>query len=278
MSLARRLGKSLSKLLLDPRQHAALSSLAFRDAGHGFDVLGFDPEAFGVALGVTRFAYERYFRVTSHGAECLPRSGAAILAANHSGLLPIDGAMIVVDVARQTSPPRVARVIGDVFIPMMPWVGTTFSRIGVVAGSAGNFRHLLESGELVLVFPEGAPGIGKGFRRRYQLQSWRVGHAELALRYRVPVIPVAVIGAEEAWPEIGRLDSFHAFGAPFLPIPATPLPLPVRLHVHYGEPLVLHERFRDADDPGTVRDAARVVKHAVDALIAQGLSQRQGLW
>ncbi|MCC6900140.1 MAG: acyltransferase family protein [Polyangiaceae bacterium] len=278
MSLGRRLGHVLSDLLLEPRQKAALGSVAFRDAGHGFDVLGFDPEAFALALGLTRFAYERYFRVTSHGAEHLPRSGAAILAANHSGLLPIDGAMIVVDVARQTSPPRVARVIGDVFIPLMPWVGTAFSRVGVVAGSAGNFRHLLESGELVLVFPEGAPGIGKGWKKRYQLQSWRVGHAELALRHRAPVVPVAVIGAEEAWPEIGRLDAFHAFGAPFLPIPATPLPLPVRLHIHYGEPLVLHERFGDADDPAAVRDAALVVEHAVEALIAQGLGQREGLW
>ena len=171
-----------------------------------------------------------------------------------------------------------ARVIGDIFIPLLPWVGTTFSRLGVVAGSAGNFRHLLETGELVLVFPEGVPGIGKGFRKRYELQDWRVGHAELALRHRVPVIPVAVVGAEEAWPGIGRIDSFHAFGAPFLPIPATPLPLPVRLHLHYGEPLLLSERFGDADDPTAVRDAARVVKESVQTLISRGLAQREGLW
>lgn len=278
MSRRRRLGHAFADLMLGRAEREALHRLAFRDAGHGLDVLGFDPEAFAVALGVSRFAYERYFRVVSHGAEHLPRSGAAILAANHSGLLPIDGAMIVVDVVRHTSPPRVARVIGDVFIPLMPWVGTVFSRIGVVAGSPGNFRHLLESGELVLVFPEGAPGIGKGWKKRYQLQDWRVGHAELALRHRVPVIPVGVVGAEEAWPELGRIDSFHVFGAPFLPVPATPLPMPVRFHVHYGEPLQLCERFADADDPAAVREAARVVKAAVEALIARGLSERKGLF
>ncbi len=278
MSLRRRIHQSLSRALLDQGQRDALRRLAFNDAGHGFDVLGFDPTAFSTALGVLRFAYERYFRVVSYGAEHLPKTGAAILAANHGGLLPIDGAMIVADVARRTSPPRVARVIGDIFIPLLPWVGTTFSRLGVVAGSAGNFRHLLETGELVLVFPEGVPGIGKGFRKRYELQDWRVGHAELALRHRVPVIPVAVVGAEEAWPGIGRIDSFHAFGAPFLPIPATPLPLPVRLHLHYGEPLLLSERFGDADDPTAVRDAARVVKESVQTLISRGLAQREGLW
>lgn len=278
MSLRRRIVRSLADALLGPAEREVARQLAFRDAGHGFDVLGFQPEAFAVAMGVCRFAYDRYFRVESHGSEHLPRSGAAILASNHSGLLPIDGAMIVADVVRHTSPPRVARVIGDVFIPLMPWVGTVFSRIGVVAGSQGNFRHLLETGELVLVFPEGAPGIGKGWDKRYQLQDWRVGHAELALRHRVAVIPVAVVGAEEAWPELGRIDSFHVFGAPFLPIPATPLPLPVRFHVYYGEPLQLHDRFADPDDPSAVRDAAHAVKEAVEALIARGLSERKGLF
>lgn len=278
MSIRHRLHHALARALLDQGQRDALRQLAFNDAGHGFDVLGFDPAAFASALGVMRFAYEHYFRVASHGLEHLPQTGAAILAANHSGLLPIDGAMIVVDVVRHTTPPRVARVIGDVFIPLMPWVGTGFSRVGVVAGSPGNFRHLLETGELVLVFPEGAPGIGKGFRKRYELQDWRVGHAELALRHRVPVIPVAVVGAEEAWPEIGRIDSFHPFGAPFLPIPATPLPLPVRFHVHYGQPLLLADRFDDADDPAAVREASLVVKQAVQALISRGLARRKGLW
>lgn len=263
-----------------PRRAAgdAPGELQYHDAGHGFDVLGFDPRAFELALGLSRFAYERYFRVVSHGSEHLPRAGAAILASNHSGLLPIDGAMIVVDVARHTSPSRVTRVIGDVFIPFMPWIGTLMSRVGVVAGSAGNFRHLLETGELVLVFPEGAPGIGKGWGKRYELQDWRVGHAELALRHHVPVVPVAVVGAEEAWPELWRLDSVHAFGAPFLPIPATPLPMPVRFHIYYGQPLALHEEGHDPDDPLAVRHAAGKVKSAVEELIARGLSERAGLF
>jgi 1-acyl-sn-glycerol-3-phosphate acyltransferase len=257
---------------------ATSAGVDYRDAGHGFDLLGFHPKAFARATRVFGVLYDHYFRVVSHGGEHLPQRGAAILAANHSGLLPIDGVLIVLDVARQTRPARVARVIGDVFIPFLPWVGTLMSRVGVVAGSAGNFRHLLENGELALVFPEGTPGIGKGFKNRYQLQEWRVGHAELALRHKVPVIPVAVIGAEEAWPGIARLDSFHAFGAPFLPIPATPLPMPARIHVHYGEPLVLHERFSDADDPAAVRQAAALVKAAVQTLIAAGLAQRRGVF
>jgi len=162
----------------------------------------------------------------------------------------------------------------------MPWVGTFFSRVGMVSGSHSNFRHLLETGELVLVFPEGTPGIGKGFDKRYQLQAFRVGHAELALRHRVPVVPVGVVGAEESWPQLARIDRFHAFGAPFLPIPATVLPMPVRCHIYYGKPLLLHERWapEQADDPSTARRAAALVQREVAQLIARGLAQRKGLF
>jgi 1-acyl-sn-glycerol-3-phosphate acyltransferase len=152
--------------------------------------------------------------------------------------------------------------------------------MGMVGGARNNFRHLLECGELPLVFPEGVPGMKKGFRRRYQLQTWRVGHVELAIRHRVPIVPTAVIGAEEAWPLLARIDSFHWFGAPFLPIPLVPLPLPVRCHVHYGEPIALHERFTPAaaDDPDAVGAAAEAVKQAVAALIDHGRREHKGLF
>jgi 1-acyl-sn-glycerol-3-phosphate acyltransferase len=257
-----------------------MSQLVFADQGHGYDTFGFDPRALQTAARLGRFAYERYFRVESTGIEHLPRRGAAILVANHGGTLPLDAVLIVLDVLRRTDPPRVPRPIGDVFIPLLPWVGALFTRLGMVGGARNNFRHLLENGELPLVFPEGVPGIKKGFGRRYQLQTWRVGHVEFAIRHRVPIVPTAVIGAEEAWPLIARIDRFHWFGAPFLPIPLVPLPLPVRCHVHYGEPIALHERYStaDADDPDATSAAADIVKQAVAALIARGRQQRKGLF
>lgn len=280
MTVAHRVKSAVARALLPRAELDRLARLRFRDAGHGFDVLGLEPLAVAAALGACRFAYERYFRVESQGIEHVPARGAAILASNHSGLLPIDAAMLIVDVLRRTDPPRIPRAIGDVFIPLMPWIGTLFSRVGVVSGSRANFRHLLENGELVLVFPEGAAGIGKGFARRYQLESWRVGHAELALRHRVPVIPIAVVGAEEAWPQLTRIDRFHAFGAPFLPIPLTPVPLPGRLHVRYGEPLELCRMFdpERADDPRVASQAAECVRAAVADLLRRGLEERRGMF
>lgn len=279
MTEGRRLADSTARALLPPRLRARLERLDYRDAGHGYDVFGMHPRGVSVGIALSRLSHDYYFRVQGHGTHHIPQHGAAILAANHSGLIPVDAAMIITNVVLSTDPPRMPRAVGDVFIPLLPIIGTVFARVGMVSGNRQNFGYLLDSGELVLVFPEGTPGIGKGFRKRYQLQDWRVGHAELAIRHRVPVVPVAVIGAEEAWPQLTRIDRFHGFGAPFLPVPATPLPLPVRHHIHYGEPLRLHERWapEQADDPEVTEEAAGEVKRAVQALIAQGLRVRKGL-
>ena len=110
------------------------------------------------------------------------------MAANHSGNVPLDGMMLWNDVLRHTRPPRVVRGIADHFVPALPFIGTIFARGGMVGGSRGNVRALLEAGELLMIFPEGTPGIIKPFHKRYQSKKFRVGHAELAIRHQVPVI------------------------------------------------------------------------------------------
>ena len=265
---------------MTPELKARLDRARIDDAGHGYDVLGLHRAGLKRGAALTSPLYRHYLRVTSDGSHHLPAEGAALLAANHSGMLPLDALMLWHDVLVHTEPPRVLRVVMDVFVPRMPVVNPLFTGGGAVSGSRGNLRHLLQRGELVAVFPEGVRGIAKGFSKRYQLQTWNVGHAELALRLRVPVIPVAIVGAEEAWPQLGRIRSFHWFGAPHLPIPATPLPLPVRFHIHYGAPLDLAERFPadQADDPEVAAAAAFEVKARVQALLDRGRSRRRGLF
>ena len=135
----------------------------------------------GVALSVTRHLYDHYFRVVSHGASNIPKSGPTIVASNHSGMLPSDGLMLWTDIVLQTDPPRVPRPIADYFVPSLPWVNILFARGGVIAGSRGNVHAALDAGELLMVFPEGVAGIGKPFAERYKLQRWTAGHVELAI-------------------------------------------------------------------------------------------------
>jgi len=252
--------------------------LHFADAGHGYDRFGLHPDFVAFGDAVVGPIYDSYFRVKSYGIENIPADGPAILAANHSGTLPADGAMIWIDVLRNTNPPRVSRPLADFFVSALPFVTTLFSRCGVVSGSRGNARALLEAGEMLMIFPEGVPGIGKPYSKRYQLQRWTKGHCEMAIRYSAPVIPIAVVGAEEQMPQIATIPFPDPI--PYIPIVASPIPLPVRYHIHYGKPIPLGEEFSpsDADDPEIVAAAALRVKAAVAQLIEQGLEMREGIF
>lgn len=278
--LRTKLGKALARAVLTPAQREHLHGLRLDDAGHGWDRFGASPAGVAVGLSSVRHLYDRYFRVQSHGAEHIPRTGAVLVVANHSGTLPLDGMMLWADILLRTSPPRLPRAVADHFVPALPFINTLFSRAGMVPGSRGNVRALLERGELLLLFPEGVAGIGKPPSEAYQLQRWTVGHAELAIRHRALVVPAAVIGAEEQWPQLGRIERLHPFGIPYLPIPATPLPLPVRYHIHYGEPMALHEGLapEESNDPTVLRRAAERTKAAVAVLIEQGLAEREGVF
>ncbi len=277
VSVANRLGRALLPKALNDN----LSSLHFQDRGHGYDSFGLHPEFIRLGAGLSWWIYARYFRVISKGSEHIPTNGGAILAANHSGNLPFDGMMLWHDVLFNTRPSRVVRGIADHFVPALPFIGTMFARAGMVGGSRGNVRALLESGELLMIFPEGTPGIVKPWSKRYQLQKFRVGHTEMAIRHQVPIVPVGVIGAEEQLPSFfssRRLG--RAFGIETLPIPIVPLPLPVRYRIFYGPPIDEHLGMSPAmaDDPEIVSQLALSVQKAVDDLLQKGLSERQGIF
>ncbi len=245
-----------------------------------YDAFGFLPEAMEEALRPARWLHKNYFRVKSYGVEHIPLSGGVIVAANHSGALPMDGVMLGVDLFENTNRKRFPRVVTDHFVARLPYIGVLFARVGAVGGSRRNLDSLLESEELVVVFPEGTSGVGKPYSERYKLQHWHVGHAELALRHKVPVLPVGIIGAEEQWPLLARIGGVRAFGAPYLPIPATPLPLPVRYHIHYGAPIDLIAEFGEgaSEDPQLLQKAAERVRDSVQSLLTLGLEQRQGVF
>ena len=110
-----------------------LTRISFRDAGHGYDRLGMHPDWVRMSVGLLSGAYSRYFRVESEGTEHIPTDGAALLVANHSGMLPIDAMMLYLDVVQRTFPPRVPRMVMDVFVPKLPFVSSFFSRVVAVA-------------------------------------------------------------------------------------------------------------------------------------------------
>lgn len=273
--------RALTRMLGSDKNTDRAERLHFPDAGHGYDAFGMHPAFVSLGDAAVGPLYEKYFRVKSNDAHHVPTTGPAIIAANHSGTLPFDGMMLGLDVLRNTDPPRMPRAVADYFVSSLPFISTFFSRCGVVSGSRGNVRRLLESGELLVLFPEGTPGISKNFSERYQLQTWRQGHCEMAVRYGAPVVPVGIVGAEEQMPQIARIPTGKlGLSVPFIPVPATPLPLPVRYHIYYGEALRFDQEFtpEQADDPEVVQECAARVKASVQQLLHRGLSERTGVF
>ncbi len=251
----------------------------------GFDPFGYSPAYVRELLPYMAVLYRNYFRARVHGIDHVPPQGRVMLVANHSGQLPFDGAMIGLSLLLDREPPRMTRAMVEKWVPTIPFASVFMARCGQVVGTPDNCRALLRQEEAILVFPEGAAGISKTFDHRYQLQSFGMGFMRLALETRTPIVPVAVIGAEEQAPSLYNWQAMaRLLGTPAVPItPTFPwlgplglLPLPVRYHLHFGEPLSFQGDHDD--DDLAIGKHVKVVKTALRGLIERGLSQRTGIF
>jgi len=165
--------------------------------------------------------YSKWFRVEWEGLEKIPAHGGALLVANHAGAIPSDAPVIMHGIEKELQRPVYG--MADYFFRTVPVVGTLWARAGGVSARPANaYRLLNEQKQLALVFPEGTKGPSKSFTDRYQLRRFgRGGFVEIAMRAGVPVIPIAVIGSEEAMPVVFRLPTLaKALGVPYFPITA----------------------------------------------------------
>lgn len=252
-----------------------------------YDALGFSPRTMRRALAVFIQLYRYWFRVKSSGHEVLPEKEGAILTCNHGGLLPFDGAMTIVDVFLHANPPRLVRAIVDRWAGTLPFINIFYSRVGQVIGTRDNLRQLLRSGQFVLLFPEGTAGIRKKAAERYVLQKFNVGFVEESIRHRVPIIPMALIGADDQSPILYDIKPLaKLLNLPVFPItPTFPLlgplglvPYPVRYEITYGAPIRFYEEFGPdvLEDAHAVRYMAEQVRRRVQELVDRGVMARRG--
>ncbi len=242
---------------------------------YGLDPFGFDLDWALSGSAPLLWLYRHYFRCRTYGLENLPR-GRVLLVSNHSGQLPFDAAMIGMALLSEARPPRVVRSMVERWMPTLPFVSVYFSRMGQVVGTPENARRLLQNEEALLVFPEGVRGLNKLWNKRYELADFGHGFMRLALENRAPIVPVAVIGAEEQAPAVANLAPVaKLLGMPALPVTplGLPLPLPARYHLHFGEPL----RFEGSpdDDEAEIDGKVREVRATIQAMLNRGLKQRQ---
>lgn len=261
----------------------AIDSLPNRINEFGFDAWGFSPEEAKFYYSLGRTLYD-YFRPEIHGIENLPK-GRVLIVPNHSGQIAYDGMVISVACLLQATPPRLLRAMAERWVPTLPFVNEMFARAGVVLGDPINCRNLLEDDQSILVFPEGVKGIGKTYWDRYRLQPFGRGFMRLALQTRAPIVPVAVIGAEESilnvynWKGLAKLLGLpNAPIHPLLPLlgPLAYLPLPTKFRIYFGKPMHFDGPFDDEDT--VIQGKVEQVRDQIQHMLNEGLALRRSVF
>lgn len=269
--------------LIDPEFDRQYERILERLGLQDFDPFGFNVGYARYVLHAAAWMYRRWFRCRTTGLNRIP-PGRALLVANHSGQIPIDGMMIATALLLDHDPPRLVRSMIEKWAATLPGISTFFARCGQVVGLPENCRVLLEREELILVFPEGTKGISKTIDRAYQLEEFGSGFVRLALENRAPIVPVAVVGAEEQYPAVANLKAVaDLFGAPALPVsplfllgPLGLLPLPTRYHIAFGDPIWLVGDVDEEDE--RVTEHVHRVRSSVQELLRRTLERREGIF
>ena len=267
----------------------AWSALYFSWHSEEVDEFGYDPKFKRTILPFFEFLYAMWWRVEAAGVENVPDSGAALIVANHSGVLPWDGMMINLAVRHEHPARRECRMLALDMFALLPFLAPLLAQSGAVRANQENAERLLRKGELVGVFPEGVKGVGKPFKDRYKLARFgRGGFVRLALRTGAPIVPCAVVGAEEVHPKLASVDWLgRPFGLPYLPItPTFPLlglagviPLPTKWSIDFADPIPMDAHGPEgAEDPILVNRLSEQVRSTVQRMVDSRLARRRSIW
>lgn len=243
------------------------------------DPFGLDPDSVKPYAPLAHWLYTKYFRCKVYGKANIP-TGRALVIANHSGQLPFDGLMIAMAFMLEAKEPRLLRGMAERWSAELPFISSLFARTGTVVGDPNVCRDLLENDEAILAFPEGVRGISKLFKNRYRLEAFGTGFMKLALQTRSPIIPVAVIGAEEQAPSIANFSKLgNLLGAPGLPVifpQILPIPLPVRYRIYIGKPLKFNPE--DHKNDHLITAYTDQVQCKIQGMINHGLKVRKHIF
>lgn len=265
-------------------------SRAMRRRPEPHDGFGHDPTYEDKLRSLLDFAHNRYFRTEVHGVEHIPHEGRCLVVANHSGgPVPLDGLMLRTALRLEHPAARDMRWLSEDVVHHLPFVGTFMNRLGAVRACPQNAERLLHSDKAVAVFPEGAKGIGKLYRERYKLQRFgRGGFVRLCLRTGAPLVPCAIIGAEDTNPTLFKLEvAARSLGLPYLPITPTfpflgPLglvPAPTKWIVRFGDPVQFDAYGPEAaDDRVLVGRLADRVRATIQSMLDSNVARRQSVF
>ena len=272
--------------LWDRRVAGGLAFLRRRLAGaYEVDDFGFDSELTDtIFYPMLRILYKEWFRTEVFGIEHVAAKGGGLIVGNHSGTLALDAMMLSVALNDQHPERRHLRLLGADLVFRVPVLSELARKAGATVACNPDAERLMAGGELVGVFPEGFKGIGKRFSERYKLQRFgRGGFVSAALRTGTPIVPVAIVGAEEIYPILADLKPLaRLLGIPYFPVTPTfpwlgPLglvPLPSKWMIQFCPPIPTAHLTEAADDPMVVYNLADQVRETIQAALHSLLEKR----
>jgi 1-acyl-sn-glycerol-3-phosphate acyltransferase len=235
------------------------------------------------------FFYRYWFRAEVEGIENVPATGGALLVSNHAGALPPDAAMIAKAIREEHPHPRPLNITVEHFFKGYPGFSMLIPKIGCVPAHPANVQRLLyDEEQLVLVFPEGRKGTEKLYKDRYRLRRFgRGGFVEAAMRARAPIVPVCVVGAEEAAPVFAQVGLLKRLtGLLYFPITPT-FPhlgvlgmlgyLPAKFKIRFLDPVSFDEEGMN-DDKALVQTVAHDVRARIQEGLWEMLAKRRSVW
>jgi 1-acyl-sn-glycerol-3-phosphate acyltransferase len=227
------------------------------------------------------FLYHLWFRCEVQGIENVPSQGGALLVSNHAGALPPDAPMIAKAIKEEHPRPRPLHLTMEHFFKGYPGMSMLLPKLGGVPAHPANVHRLLcDEEQLVLVFPEGAKGTEKLFKDRYRLRRFgRGGFVKAAMKARVPLVPVAVVGAEEAQPVFAQIPLLaKVTGLIYAPV-APLVYLPAKFTIRFLEPIRTDD-MGDApwEDRGLVQTVSQEIRARIQEELFDMVSQRESVW
>jgi 1-acyl-sn-glycerol-3-phosphate acyltransferase len=261
------------------------------EPGRQLDDWGRSERVFDAIEPLLDFYYRHWFRVEVEGIENVPDEHGALLVSNHSGALPPDAPMIMQALRHEHPGSRPVYMLGEHWFKGYPGVSMLVGKMGLVPAHPANAQRLLrDEGRLVLVFPEGQKGSRKLYWQRYRLRRFgRGGFVRTAMRAGVPIIPIAVLGAEEAMPIFAHVPLLqrltgliyfpinHAF--PQFGLAAALMYLPAKFKIRFLEPVDLGGYDpEDADDIALVQGLSEEIRGRIQAELDDLQAARHSVW
>jgi len=253
------------------------------------DEFGKVPDVDNRLEALMTFLYKRYWRVETMGLENIPDEGRTLIVSNHSGVLPFDGAMMGTAIYKFHPARRYARFLIEDWFGQLPFATGFMNAVGQVRACQENAERLLRQEQLVGVFPEGIKGMAKGFKNRYNVARFgRGGVIRLAIRTRSPVVPCAVVGAEEIYIVLGYANWLgKMLGMPLLPItptfpwlgPLGVIPLPTKWYIQFGK-IIRYDKYDESalKDNVIINRLNRQLRATVQEMLDSLLKKRRSLF